>query len=164
MAGLNMGSAGIALLGLLAVKGFQHKDEIGRMLGDMSANRGGTSGAAGAGGLGGMLGGLGDMLSGRQGGSVINEGLGGLLDRFKQTGHGDEADSWVQTGPNKPVQPAHLEAALGEDVIEHLQQQTGLSRSELMQRLSTNLPQAVNRLTPEGRLPTTDETDGWARA
>ena len=175
--GLNMGSAGIALLGLLAVKGFQHRDEIGRALGDAmgSSNTAGQGGAgslgngslgAGSmgGGLGGMLGGLGDMLGGgsassRSGGSVLNEGLGGLLDRFRQSGHGDEADSWVQTGPNRNVDPQHLESALGDDVIEHLQSQTGLSREELLQRLSTNLPQTVDRLTPDGRVPTEEEAN-----
>ncbi len=168
--GLNMGSAGIALLGLLAVKGFQHRDQIGKMLGDMSAG-GGTSGSAG--GLGGMLGELGDMLGGggsnassRSGGfngNVLNEGLGGLLDRFRQNGQGDAADSWVQQGANRSVEPTQLEAALGDDVIEHLQEQTGLSRSELLQRLSTNLPQTVDQLTPDGRVPTADETSSWAQ-
>lgn len=168
--GLNMGSAGIALLGLLAVKGFQHRDEIGKMLGDLT-NSNGTGGAtrtgtgAATGSLGGMLGGLGDMLggnpSGGSTGNVLNDGLGGLLDRFRQNGQADVADSWVKSGPNQPVAAAQLEAALGEDVIEHLQQQTGLSRTELLDRLGTNLPQAVNRLTPDGRLPTAEETGNW---
>ena len=157
--GLNMGSAGIALLGLLAVKGFQHRDEIGKMLGDLGGGSQRGQGAGGS-GLGGMLEGLGGMLGGqRSGGSVLNEGLGGLLDRFKQTGHGEEADSWVRPGPNRAVDAQHLEAALGDDVIEQLQAQTGLSRGELLDRLSTNLPQIVDRLTPDGRLPTEDEAN-----
>lgn len=166
MAGLNMGSAGIALLGLLAVKGLQHKDELGKMLGGLSnGSAGGASGGT-AGGLGGMLGGLGDMLggggTGASGGNVLNEGLGGLLDRFRQNGQADTADSWVKSGPNRPVDASQLESALGPDVIEHLQEQTGLSRGELLQRLSTNLPQTVDQLTPEGRVPTAEETSSWA--
>ena len=176
--GLNMSSAGIALLGLLAVKGFQHRDELGRVLGDVMGRSGGGQGSgsnpfggggslgtgaggmAGAGGLGGMLGGLGDMLGGQGStGGVLKEGLGGLLDRFKQTGHAEEADSWVGTGPNRSVEPQHLEQALGPDVIEQLQSQTGLSREELLQRLSTNLPKTVDTLTPDGRLPTDEEAD-----
>jgi uncharacterized protein YidB (DUF937 family) len=167
MAGLNMGSAGIALLGLLAVKGFQHRDELGRMLGGAMGDTGAGGAAAGqGGGLGGLLGGLGGMLGGPTGsgaggmssGSVLSQGLGGLVDRFRQAGQGDAADSWVQSGPNRPVQPAHLEQALGEDVIEHLQQQTGLSRQDLLARLSTSLPETVDKLTPDGRMPTEEES------
>jgi len=62
-------------------------------------------------------------------------------------------DSWVSTGPNHRVEPHDLEAALGPDVIEDLQETTGLSRQELLQRLSRELPDAVDRYTPEGRIP-----------
>ena len=161
--GLDMGSAGIALLGLLAVKGFQHRDELGKMLGDITSGNGGAPGADPApatpglqGGLGGMLGGLGAMLGGQSNGTALNNGLGGLLDRFQQNGHADEAQKWVKTGAS-PANVQHLEAALGDDVIDHLQQQTGLSRDELLQRLSTNLPKTIDQLTPEGRLPTAEE-------
>jgi uncharacterized protein YidB (DUF937 family) len=165
--GLNMNSAGIALLGLLAVKGFQHRDEIGKMLGNMSNSTGTAAPGGTSGGLGGMLGGLGDMLGGGQGrqsgfdGNILNQGLGGLLDRFRQNGQGETADSWVQSGPNRSVETSQLEAALGNDVLEHLEEQTGLTRSELLQRLSTNLPDTVDRLTPEGRLP--GDTNGASR-
>ncbi|HEV7290935.1 MAG TPA: YidB family protein [Devosia sp.] len=161
--GLNMGSAGMALLGLLAVKGFQHRDDIGRMLGGMSGS--GQAGQGGSNGLGGMLGGLGDMLGGGASsgqGKALNEGLGSLLDRFRQTGHGEEAESWVSKGPNRSVDPQHLEAALGDDVLEQLQAQTGLSRSDLLQRLSSNLPDTVDRLTPEGRVPSEQEADRYS--
>jgi uncharacterized protein YidB (DUF937 family) len=165
--GLNMGSAGIALLGLLAVKGFQNRDQLGKMLGDLTGPNGAAGNVGGVnagGGLGGMLGGLGDLLNGNNGasrGNVLNEGLGGLLDRFKQNGQADTADSWVKSGPNRAVEASQLETALGEDVIEHLQEQTGLSRNELLQRLSTNLPQTVDQLTPDGRVPTAEETSNW---
>jgi uncharacterized protein YidB (DUF937 family) len=77
------------------------------------------------------------------------------VERFKQTGHGDVADSWVGTGPNKQVAPHDLENAIGSDVLEDLTRHTGLSREEILQRLSRDLPEAVDKYTPEGRLPTT---------
>jgi uncharacterized protein YidB (DUF937 family) len=43
-----------------------------------------------------------------------------LLDRFKQSGHGETAESWVGTGPNKPVTPPQLEQAIGPEVLETL--------------------------------------------
>jgi uncharacterized protein YidB (DUF937 family) len=67
------------------------------------------------------------------------------------------AESWVGTGPNKPVTPPQLEQAIGPEVLETLSKQTGLSREDLLARLSRELPDAVDKYTPQGRLPT--ETD-----
>jgi uncharacterized protein YidB (DUF937 family) len=85
--------------------------------------------------------------------SKITGGLGELVDHFKTTGHGDAAESWVSSGPNKPITETHLESALGGDLIDNLVKQTGLTRDELLSRLSKILPEAVDRLTPEGRIP-----------
>ena len=76
------------------------------------------------------------------------------MERFKQSGQGDTADSWVKTGPTKPCTPAQLEQALGPEVLDDLSKQTGLSRDELVSRLCREFPDAVDKYTPEGRLPT----------
>ncbi|WID95956.1 YidB family protein [Bosea vestrisii] len=139
-----------ALLGLLAVAGYQNRDKIAEWLGsakepgrptapssDMPPEAGGIlGGALGAGGIGGLL----------------NGGLGELLDRFKQAGQADKADSWVRQGPNQEVAPQEFETAIGPDVIDALVRQTGLSKEELLSRLSQRVPEAVDRYTPEGRL------------
>ncbi|TNC66428.1 YidB family protein, partial [Rubellimicrobium roseum] len=57
------------------------------------------------------------------------------------------------TGQNREVEPQDLEAALGPDVLEDLTEATGLSREELLQRLSRELPRAVDQYTPQGRIP-----------
>jgi uncharacterized protein YidB (DUF937 family) len=137
----------LALLGLLAIAGYQNRDKIAEMLKGL----GGTA-PGGQGGLGGLLEGLGG--SGAGAGGVLSGGLGELIDRFKQNGQGETADSWVNTGPNKPVTPPQLEKAIGADVLETLAKQTGLSRDELLARLSRELPEAVDKYTPQGRLPT----------
>ena len=67
------------------------------------------------------------------------------------------AESWVGHGPNKDVAPHQLEQAIGPDVLATLSQQTGLSRDELLARLSRELPQAVDKYTPEGRIPSETE-------
>ena len=61
--------------------------------------------------------------------------------------------SWVAKGPNEPITPAHADSALGSDLIDMLMQRTGLSREELLSRLSRVLPEAVDKLTPDGRMP-----------
>jgi uncharacterized protein YidB (DUF937 family) len=146
-----------ALLGLLAVAGFQNRDKIAEMLrGTTGSSSPGSSspGSSGPGqqqsGLGGLLGNLG----GAGVGGLLGGGLGELVERFKQNGQGDVAESWVGPGPNKEVAPPQLEQAIGPDVLATLSQQTGLSRDELLARLSQELPTAVDKYTPEGRLPT----------
>jgi len=66
-------------------------------------------------------------------------------------------DSWVKTGPNQPVGPEQLQQAIGPEVLNTLSQQTGLSREELLSRLTRELPAAVDKFTPDGRLPNEDE-------
>jgi uncharacterized protein YidB (DUF937 family) len=143
-----------ALLGLLAVAGYQNRDKIAELLG--GAGKAAPAGG-GQGGLGGLLGQLSSSLGGASAGGILSGGLGELLDRFKQAGHSETAESWVGTGPNKPVTPPQLEQAVGPDVLEQLSRQTGLSRQELLARLSRELPNAVDKYTPEGRIPTEAE-------
>jgi uncharacterized protein YidB (DUF937 family) len=147
-----------ALLGLLAIAGYQNRDKLAEMLGGGAPNQGRLPGQVpgqpgqqqgGMGGLGGLLGSLG----GGGVGGLLGGGLGELVESFRQNGHGDVAESWVGTGPNKEVAPDQLEKAIGPDVLSHLTQQTGLSREELLARLSKELPQAVDKYTPEGRIP-----------
>jgi uncharacterized protein YidB (DUF937 family) len=151
-----------ALLGLLAVAGYPTRDKIAEMLGGMGQGAPGAAGAgkgmpgstgAGQGGLGGLLGQLGGGLGGAGAGGFLGGGLSELLERFTQSGHGQTAQSWVGTGPNQPIAPPQLEQAIGPDVLETLSKQTGLSRDELLARLSRELPDAVDKYTPQGQLP-----------
>ena len=143
-----------ALLGLLAVAGYQHRDKIAEMLGGIGQSRPGGTGQSG---ISGFLGQLSESLGGASAGGLLSGGLGELVDRFKQSGHGETAESWVGTGPNKSVTPPQLEQAIGPEVLETLANQTGLSREELLARLSRELPDAVDKYTPQGRIPA--ETD-----
>ena len=148
----------VALLGLLAVAGYQNRDKLTEMLGGLKQGPGSGPGQSNPqGGLGGVLGKLGGVLGGASAGSVLSGGLSDLIERFRQNGHGQAADSWVKRGPNQELGPDQLEQAIGPDVLSALSQQTGLSQQELLSRLSRELPTAVDKLTPEGRLPTEDE-------
>jgi uncharacterized protein YidB (DUF937 family) len=83
--------------------------------------------------------------------------LGGLLDKFQKGGLGNVANSWVGSGQNQPVAPGQLGSALGPDVIKTLAQRSGLSEDEITKQLSQVLPGVVDKLTPNGRLPTLAE-------
>ena len=67
--------------------------------------------------------------------------------------------SWVSTGTNNPVAPHELESVLGEERIAWLMQQTGMSRADLLDGLSAELPKTVDALTPEGRVPSAQEAE-----
>lgn len=113
-----------------------------------------ASGAA-AGGLGGLLGGL--------GGGGLGAGLRDLLDRFRESGHEEQAKSWVSTGTNRTIATNEMEEVLGAERIEWLMQQTGLSRDQLLAGLSKELPGTIDKLTPKGQVPTDDELDNAIR-
>jgi len=142
-----------ALLGLLAIAGYQNRDKIAEMLAGLGQGKPG----AGKDGLGGLLGQLKSSLGGASAGGVLSSGLGELLDRFKQSGQAETAESWVKTGSNKQCTPSQLEQAVGPEVLDTLSKQTGLSREELVSRLCRELPDAVDKYTPQGRLPTEAE-------
>jgi uncharacterized protein YidB (DUF937 family) len=108
-----------------------------------------------------MKGGLGGLLAGGAAGSILSGGLGDLLKQFQDNGHSETANSWVSPGPNKTIAPGDLANALGAEQIGTLMSQSGLSRDELLQGLSQHLPEIVNKLTPNGRLPTAQEASSW---
>jgi uncharacterized protein YidB (DUF937 family) len=169
-----MSPIALAVLGTLAYKALKSKGGLGGLFGSAQGAAGAGTTAnpdartgmpqAGApaaspdpaaGGLGGLLGSL--------GGGGLGAGLRELLDRFRQTGHEDKAQSWVSTGANRPVAATEMEQVLGEERIEWLMQQTGLPRDQLLAGLSQELPGAIDKLTPKGQLPTDEELEGEIR-
>jgi len=142
-----------ALLALLAVAGYQNRDKLAEMLGGAQKKAGGSASGTQPDAHGDLLGNLASKLGATSVGGLLSGGLRDLVDTFKQKGHGDVADSWVNHGPNKPISASQLEQAIDPDVLASLTEQTGLSREELLSRLSKNLPEAVDKYTPEGRLP-----------
>lgn len=86
-------------------------------------------------------------------GGLLSSGLGELLERFKQNGQADAAQSWINDGPNKDISPPQLKQAIGTDILAALERQTGLPQEELLARLSRELPAAVDKYTPGGCLP-----------
>ena len=84
-------------------------------------------------------------------------GLGGLLDKLQGAGHGEIVKSWVGPGQNQPIEPGQLRSALGQKTISDVAQQAGISEQDLLTQLSQHLPQFVDKLTPNGRIPSLQE-------
>jgi uncharacterized protein YidB (DUF937 family) len=153
-----------AILGLIAykaVKSFTRGQPSARAASPGALPGSGTINASlpgNGGGIGNLLkGGLGGLLGGGADGSVLSGGLNDLAKQFQQTGHADTANSWIGTGPNTAISSNDLASSLGEDKIKALMALSGMSREELLEGMSRNLPQVVDHLTPAGRLPTEQE-------
>lgn len=84
-------------------------------------------------------------------------GLGGLIDQFKQGGLGHLADSWVGTGDNLPISADQISQVLGSGKIGEIAGQLGLSPDMVSGGLSTLLPELINHVTPDGRLPQSND-------
>ena len=101
----------------------------------------------------GQQGGLGGLLGGGGGGGMGGGGLGGLLSSFQQAGLGHIAQSWVGNSPNQPVSPQQLESVFGGNQVQSMASQAGMAPQDFLSQLSQHLPNAVNGMTPNGRLP-----------
>jgi uncharacterized protein YidB (DUF937 family) len=91
--------------------------------------------------------------------SVVNSiiekhgGVQGVVSEFEKNGLGATVRSWVGTGPNQPISADEVRKALGPDLLQQLAEKSGLSVQDLTQKLSQVLPQAVDKLTPNGAIP-----------
>lgn len=162
----------IALLGLLAVAGYQNRDKLSGLLQDGAQRRDHddplvdrndgvlTAGPShdGTTGSGNIIDDFRRMIGGGTGGrGGLAGGLAEILGRFTNPVQSAKARTWVDTGPNSALDAGDLEQALDEETLAELSQKTGLSREELLSRLSTVLPDAVDQFTPDGRMPSDDE-------
>ena len=175
----------MALLGLLAYKAVKSKGgepaapspvpsggsvtagqkggEIGDILGGLLRGKPGSASAPTVGtnpnsSLKELLpGGLGELLGGAAAGTALSAGLGALVKELQQRGLGQAAQSWVGTGPNQKIASNDLAHALGTDTIDALSKHTGVGREDLLSGLSQHLPDLVDQLSPNGRLPTEEE-------
>lgn len=168
-----------ALIGevLGAVLGGSRGGLGGALEGDLGGALGGMLGGGTGSTLGGVLGGLlagrgstqeGESQSGGNLGSGMlvavllpvvmrwiqqNGGVGALVDRFRQQGFGQHADSWVSTGDNQPVDADAVRQVIGSDQISNMARQAGVSEDEVANGLTHILPQVVDKLSPHGELP-----------
>ena len=106
----------------------------------------------------GNQGGQGDLVNAVIGllGNKSTGGLGGLVEQFASKGLGDIINSWVSTGKNLPISPDQIQKGLGANLINQIATKSGLNADEVSTHLSKVLPQVVDRLTPDGKIPQGD--------
>jgi uncharacterized protein YidB (DUF937 family) len=155
----------MAVIGLLAYKAL--KSFTSQPNGAPAGSSQGAPSAQNAspgGGIGDILkGGFGGILAGGAAGGVLSGGLNDLLKQFQQAGQGGAANSWVGSGPNKAISADDLTKVLDPDQIKTLTAHTGLSQDQLLTALSQHLPEVVDQMTPDNRLPTEQEVANMFR-
>ena len=80
-------------------------------------------------------------------------GIQGLINRFREQGLGEEVSSWIGTGQNLPISGDQIRAVLGNEQVQAIAQKLGLSSSDAANGLASALPEAIDKLTPNGELP-----------
>jgi uncharacterized protein YidB (DUF937 family) len=154
--GKGMSPMTMAILGLLAYKALKSisQREQPAPAGELPPPPpGGDMGQQGEGAGGLLTGALGGLLGGSTAGGVMSGGLNDLLKQLQNRGFAETADSWLGSGPNKTIAPGDLAKVLGADQIDAMMEHSGLSREEVLDGLSKHLPQVIDQLTPEGKVP-----------
>jgi len=82
-----------------------------------------------------------------------NGGLDGVLSKFRQGGMAPQADSWVGTGENMNISPDQLQQVFGSSSIGNIASQLGVSHEQAGSVMSQILPELINQLTPQGKVP-----------
>ena len=144
-----------ALLGLLAVAGFQNRDKLSNLLRkaqtpDASPKINPEFGEQ-----------ISDVLGGSPLGAKLSSTVSELMEMFKGTAQERTSKSWIDTGQNTHVTPDKLAAIIGEDTLSDLSEKTGMTRVSLLAALSQKLPGAIDEMTANGRLPSADEAKGY---
>jgi uncharacterized protein YidB (DUF937 family) len=173
----------IGMAGLEDLLGSLTKQAGGSGGGGMNDLLGGLLGGSGGGSQGGLEDVLGGLLGGGASGSpgtsakgmnvsAVAAALGPLLAKLLKSGGlskmvqgaqtsglSAQADSWVGTGENAPVSAQEVRGVVGDDTVTELARQAGISDEEAADVLARVVPQVVNGLTPDGKLPADDDLD-----
>ncbi len=83
-------------------------------------------------------------------------GLQNLISQFGAQGLGDIIGSWVSTGKNLPISPEQIKGVLGDDAVKNIASKLGIDNNALTSQLSNLLPNVVDKLTPDGKVPEGD--------
>jgi uncharacterized protein YidB (DUF937 family) len=102
------------------------------------------------------------LLGGAIGGemaTVVNSfiqqhgGVQGIVSQFQKQGMGATVQSWVGSGPNQPISADQVHQVFGSGMIAQMAAKAGMNPQDLAQKLSQILPAAIDKLTPEGKVP-----------
>lgn len=128
------------------IPGAQAPAQGGGLFGSLADAFNSAGGAATAGGLGGLL-------ANAASSGALSNGLNSLVETFRKAGQGPVIDSWVGPGENAPIAPTQINQTFGNETIAEIAAKAGLTPEQMSQLLAQALPNLINKLTPEGRIP-----------
>jgi uncharacterized protein YidB (DUF937 family) len=132
------------------------QDVLGGLLGGGSG--GGTGTAAGGMNMGALAAALAPLVMKL----IKGGGVQKLMDNAQASGLSAEAGSWVGTGVNQQVSAEQMRGVVGEDVVQQVARQAGISEDEAAGVLAQVVPQVVDGLSPNGQLPSENDLDQLA--
>lgn len=81
-----------------------------------------------------------------------NGGLEGVLAKFNASGLGKQAASWVSKGENLPISAENITQILGSSVVAEIAAKFGMNPADLSSKIAEYLPQAIDKMTPDGEV------------
>lgn len=84
----------------------------------------------------------------------VGGGMGEALEKLKKSSIGEQVQSWIGKGENKPVNADQLTQAIGQDKMDQIAHQAGTTPEQAAQTMAEKLPSMVDKMTPDGHLPT----------
>ena len=98
----------------------------------------------------GDAGGIMDALSGLTSGEGLD--IGGIVEKLKSGGLGDQVSSWLGDGENEPVSADQITSALGADKIDEMASKLGVDSSSAAETLSQAVPSLMDKMSSGGNL------------
>ena len=88
-------------------------------------------------------------------GSGSQGGLSAIVAKLQQAGLGDQVKSWLGNGQNLPITAQQLQEVLGSDAVRQLAAKYNIPVDQISQILAQQIPNAVDKASPDGKLPHT---------
>ena len=85
--------------------------------------------------------------------SKYGDDLNELVAKFESSGLGEKVESWIGTGENETISPGEVKQAFGQDEIDRLAHEAGVQPDEFADKVSRELPAAIDKATPQGVIP-----------
>ena len=89
--------------------------------------------------------------------SKYGDDLNELVAKFESSGFGEKVKSWIGTGENETISSDEVKQAFGQDEIDHLAAEAGVKSDEFADKVSRELPGAIDKATPQGFIPSVEK-------
>ena len=80
-------------------------------------------------------------------------GMNAVLEKFRQKGMNRQAQSWMSTGANEPIDEQAVEQVVGRDELSQMAQRLGVPEQQVAQAFAEIMPEMVDKMTPQGQMP-----------